>query len=94
MSNDKINGARQLCGRLVDSVIDPILDAINSAQDLTEDEKQKFSKLVVTSGHKAIRYYIYGIEDEPVGIKVTYNDCVLNDESYEMPTIFKRIGLY
>ena len=91
MSKDKTNGTRQVCGRLVDNVIDPILFAISRAQDLTDEEKRKFSKLVVTSGHEAIKNYIYGIEDEPVGVAISYEGNVLNDQSYEMPDIAREL---
>ena len=91
MSKDKTNGTRQVCGRLVDSVIDPILFSITRAQDLTDEEKRKFSKLVVKSGHEAIRHFIYGIEDESVGVEISYNGTVLNDQSFEMPDIARSL---
>jgi len=77
---------------MIDSVIDPILDAIHRSATLTDDEKIKVAQIVANSGHEALRNYIYGIEDEPVGIEISYRGSVLNDQSFRMPDIAKELS--
>ena len=92
MKNNKESGTRQVCGRLVEA-FDSILHAINTSLDLTEPEKEKVSPIIVKSRDQAIESFIYGIEDEPVGVEIFYNKAKLNDESYEMQQAFESLDL-
>jgi len=78
---------------MIDSVIDPIIDAIHRADNLTAENKEKAAELVANSGHEALRYFLYGIEDEPVGIEILYQGTVINDQSFEMPAISRELDL-